>query len=72
MSTLPAPTLPLATPSPARKITAEEFVARYHDAWAELVKGVVKELPMPFPKHGKVSIPDVLPGFCVPVARLFA
>jgi Uma2 family endonuclease len=35
-------------------LTAEEFVQRHGNQRVELVKGVVKELPMPFPKHGKI------------------
>ncbi len=35
-------------------LTAEEFTSRYADRHAELVKGVVKEYPMPFQKHGAV------------------
>jgi Uma2 family endonuclease len=42
-------------------LTAEEFARRYSHLRAELVKGVVKELSMPFPKHGKV---------CPTIARL--
>jgi Uma2 family endonuclease len=41
-------------PAPVALLTAEEFVRQYGDQNVELVKGVVKELPMPFPKHGKV------------------
>jgi Uma2 family endonuclease len=37
-------------------LTAEEFVRLYGNKRAELVDGVVKELPMPFPKHGKVCM----------------
>lgn len=42
-------------------LTAEEFVEIYSSEHVELVKGVVKELPMPMPKHGKM---------CFQVARL--
>lgn len=35
-------------------LTAEEFVSRYADRHAELVRGVVKEYPVPFQKHGKI------------------
>ncbi len=58
MSTLVTPNPP-APPAPL--MTAEEFVRRYHNHHAELVKGVVKDLPMPFPKHGK---------HCATIARL--
>src|SRR5262245_7425570 len=44
---------PLATPA---LMTVEEFVRRYSNQRVELVKGVVKELPMPFPKHGKICV----------------
>jgi Uma2 family endonuclease len=33
-------------------MTAEEFIARYINVHAELVKGIVKEYPVPWPKHG--------------------
>lgn len=37
-------------------LTAEEFVARYENVHAELVKGVVKEYPVPWVKHGKICL----------------
>jgi Uma2 family endonuclease len=44
------PTSAISTPL----LTAEEFVRSYGDHAAELVEGVVQELPMPFLQHGKV------------------
>jgi len=35
-------------------MTADEFIAMYPDGGAELVKGVVKELPMAFLRHGQL------------------
>jgi Uma2 family endonuclease len=52
MSTLVPPILP-TPPPPKPLLTAEEFAQQYGHLQAELVKGVVKELPMPFPRHGK-------------------
>lgn len=45
------PTTPAAPPV---LMTADEFTARYANVHAELVKGVVKEYPVPWPKHGKI------------------
>ncbi len=53
MSTSVAPAQP-ASPAQVPLLTAEEFVQRYGNQRVELVKGVVKELHMPFPKHGKI------------------
>lgn len=50
---------PTAAPPPAAPsalLTADEFVARYADARAELVDGVVRECAMPGQKHGKVCM----------------
>lgn len=44
---------PVAVPA-GPLLTAEEFVRQYGSQRVELVKGVVKEVPMPFPKHGKL------------------
>jgi Uma2 family endonuclease len=44
-------TLTATTPT-ATLMTADEFTARYANIHAELVKGVVKEYPVPWPKHG--------------------
>lgn len=35
-------------------LTAEAFCQHYGKLRVELIAGVVKELPMPFPKHGKM------------------
>ena len=40
--------------SPAIVLTATEFAQRHGGDRVELVKGQVRELPMPFPKHGKI------------------
>lgn len=40
--------------APAKLMTAEEFVAQHENDHVELVNGIVVELPMPFPAHGKV------------------
>lgn len=51
MSTLTA--LPVAA-APPTLLTADEFTTRYANRHAELVKGVVKEYPVPYQKHGKM------------------
>jgi Uma2 family endonuclease len=44
-----------ATPSsPSAVMTATEFAQHYGGDHVELVKGQVRELPLPFPKHGKI------------------
>jgi Uma2 family endonuclease len=53
MSTINAPAQPTSGIS-IPLLTAEEFAQRYGGHRVELIKGVVKELPMPFPKHGKI------------------
>jgi Uma2 family endonuclease len=53
MSTINAPAQPASGVS-VPLLTAEEFAQRYGGQRVELVKGVVKELPMPFPKHGEI------------------
>jgi len=40
--------------APPILMTAEEFVAQHENDRAELVNGIVVELPMPFATHGKV------------------
>src|SRR5260370_1591146 len=49
---------PLSAPAPtgtlAPLLTADEFRARYANIHGELVKGIVKEYPVPWPRHGKV------------------
>lgn len=51
MSTLITPTPPVAS---AALLTADEFTARFARIRAELVKGIVKEYPVPGFKHGFV------------------
>lgn len=41
--------------SPAALMTAEEFFARYPNHHVELVRGVVREVPMPTGRHGGVT-----------------
>jgi Uma2 family endonuclease len=58
--------IPEATPVPGPEetvplMTGEEFFALHGDRQAELVNGVLKELPMPSFKHGRV---------CAKIARL--
>jgi Uma2 family endonuclease len=53
MSTTVTPPQSAPTP-PSALLTAEQFAQQYGNRYAELVKGVVKELPMPFTKHGKI------------------
>ena len=49
-----APPPPVAPPPTPPLLTAEEFVERYAGRYVDLVKGVVVEYPMPYPRHGKV------------------
>src|SRR3954469_14702650 len=42
--------------NPTTLLTAAEFTARYENVHAELVQGVVKEVPMAGSKHGKICI----------------
>jgi Uma2 family endonuclease len=42
----------LSVPAPTSLMSADEFTVRYANVHAELVKGIVKEYPVPFPKHG--------------------
>ena len=58
MSPTSAPPAPVSTPA---LLTAAEFMARYENVHAELVKGVVKEYPVPGLEHGKI---------CALIARL--
>ena len=51
MSAPPAPAPPAA---PATLLTAAEFTQRYANVHAELVKGIVKEYPVPFLQHGMI------------------
>lgn len=49
------PTLTPTTPTTSTPLlTATEFTERYGGRHAELIEGVVKEYPMPFPRHGKI------------------
>lgn len=43
------------TSSPVALMTAEEFCARYPNHHVELVRGVVREVPMPGVEHGLVT-----------------
>lgn len=54
------PSVPPAAPP---LMTAEEFARRHGNDRVELVKGIVVEMPMPFPKHGMI---------CAIVTRLLA
>ena len=47
---------PSTVPPAAALLTADEFVAKYENANYELVKGVLKELPMPGCKHGFICM----------------
>lgn len=53
MTTLISPLSPSQPPTPPL-MTAEEFFRRYPDHNVELVRGVVKELPMPGAEHGVI------------------
>lgn len=53
MTTLISPLDPPQPPTPPL-MTAEEFFRRYPDHNVELVRGVVKELPMPGAEHGAI------------------
>lgn len=44
----------LVAPPSSPLLTAEEFARLYHDKRAELVKGIVQEIPRPNPRHGKL------------------
>jgi Uma2 family endonuclease len=48
--------------SPATLMTAADFAQRHGGDYVELVKGQVRERPMPFPRHGKVCWRI---GFCL-------
>src|SRR4051812_21822726 len=55
MSALAPPNQPVPL-TPTLLIAAEEFAQRYSHLHAELVKGVVMEMPVPFPKHGYICL----------------
>jgi Uma2 family endonuclease len=46
----------LPSSPPVTLMTAGEFTARYEHIHAELVKGLVKKYPVPWPKHGKICM----------------
>jgi Uma2 family endonuclease len=50
----PTTSAPSPQPSPATVLTAAQFAQRHGGDYVELVKGQVRELPMPFPRHGKI------------------
>ena len=52
----PSPVVPALAATPPTLLTAVEFMARYENIHAELVKGVVKEYPMPGLEHGKICM----------------
>jgi Uma2 family endonuclease len=57
MSTLAGPAALLATPAPGPRLSIDEFLARHAGTpGAELLQGVVKEPPMPWPKHGMIGL----------------
>jgi Uma2 family endonuclease len=57
MSTVALPSSPpMPLPTETNLMTAETFCELYENRRAELVKGVVKELPMPWIKHGKICL----------------
>lgn len=49
-------TTPTAVATSTGLMTADEFTARYANIHAELVKGIVKESPMPGIKHGMICL----------------
>jgi hypothetical protein len=61
-----------AAPAPATLLTAAEFAQCYGGQYMELAKGVVKELQQIFHNGDELTVPEVLPGFAVAVACLFA
>ncbi|WP_020468348.1 Uma2 family endonuclease [Zavarzinella formosa] len=52
MSAIAVP-FPAPTPSPSL-LTGEEYAEQYPDHRVELVRGIVRELPMPGTKHGMI------------------
>jgi Uma2 family endonuclease len=42
--------------SPAPLMSAAEFAQRHGGDYVELIQGQVRELPMPFPKHGRICL----------------
>ena len=53
MPPISTPPAPMSSP---KFLTAAEFMARYENVYAELIRGVVKEYPMPGSKHGKICM----------------
>lgn len=49
---LPAPTPPSGPPP----LSLDEFLTKYAGAYVEVIDGIVKEIPMPQPLHGRVCI----------------
>lgn len=57
MNTIITPNaVPLAPPPATPLLTAEEFFEQHGDRQAELVKGLVRELPMPSFLHGRICL----------------
>ena len=54
MSSTVTPPVP-STDAPSL-MTAEEFAQKHGHDYAELVKGQIVELPMPFPRHGRICL----------------
>jgi Uma2 family endonuclease len=54
--TLPPQANPPVPASSVPLMTADEFFARYENRRAELIRGVVKEVPMPGAQHGRICI----------------
>jgi Uma2 family endonuclease len=42
--------------SPVPLLTAAEFAQRHGGDYVELIQGAVRELPMPYPKHGRIGL----------------
>jgi len=47
-------TAPSTLSPPGVHVSAAEFISRYGGRSAELVKGLIEELPTPFQRHGKI------------------
>ena len=54
MSTTTATPLPAPTPPTPPLVTLDEFLRKHAGSYVEVIDGVVKEIPMPQPFHGKV------------------
>ena len=48
------PALAPAPPAGPPALTLDEFLDKYAGAYVEVIDGVVKEIPMPQPRHGRV------------------